>query len=110
MRNRRQQRVPDSLGFGGGPRTDHFARERSAIQRRSRSTRRKIRSTLGEAAKISQCTIFAYEFGNRPRTVSVTLTSSRFACPGSHRSAMARAAFAEHVVRETAQLIREESN
>jgi len=27
--------------------------------------------TLGEAPGISQCTIFAYEFGNRPRTVSV---------------------------------------
>ena len=30
-----------------------------------------VLNTLGEAAKISQCTIFAYEFGNRPRTVSV---------------------------------------
>jgi DNA-binding CsgD family transcriptional regulator len=30
-----------------------------------------ILKTLGEAAHISQCTIFAYEFGNRPRTVSV---------------------------------------
>lgn len=28
-------------------------------------------TTLSAAAKISQCTIFAYEFGNRPRTVSV---------------------------------------
>src|SRR6516165_12166090 len=26
---------------------------------------------LGDIAAISQCTIFAYEFGNRPRTVSV---------------------------------------
>ncbi|WP_250490842.1 LuxR C-terminal-related transcriptional regulator [Caballeronia sp. INML2] len=26
---------------------------------------------LGDVASISQCTIFAYEFGNRPRTVSV---------------------------------------
>lgn len=30
-----------------------------------------VLKTLGEAAQISQCTIFAYEFGNRPRTVSV---------------------------------------
>ncbi len=30
-----------------------------------------VLGTLGAAAKISQCTIFAYEFGNRPRTVSV---------------------------------------
>lgn len=30
-----------------------------------------VLNTLGDAAKISQCTIFAYEFGNRPRTVSV---------------------------------------
>lgn len=30
-----------------------------------------VLNTLGAAAKISQCTIFAYEFGNRPRTVSV---------------------------------------
>ena len=30
-----------------------------------------ILKTLGDAAQISQCTIFAYEFGNRPRTVSV---------------------------------------
>jgi DNA-binding CsgD family transcriptional regulator len=30
-----------------------------------------ILKTLGESAHISQCTIFAYEFGNRPRTVSV---------------------------------------
>jgi len=27
--------------------------------------------TLGPATSVSQCTIFAYEFGNRPRTVSV---------------------------------------
>jgi DNA-binding CsgD family transcriptional regulator len=26
---------------------------------------------LGDAAGISQCTVFAYEFGNRPRTISV---------------------------------------
>jgi hypothetical protein len=26
---------------------------------------------LGDVAAISQCTVFAYEFGNRPRTVSV---------------------------------------
>lgn len=30
-----------------------------------------ILRTLGGSAHISQCTIFAYEFGNRPRTVSV---------------------------------------
>ncbi|QAU34184.1 helix-turn-helix transcriptional regulator [Janthinobacterium sp. 17J80-10] len=30
-----------------------------------------VLNSLGDAAKISQCTIFAYEFGNRPRTVSV---------------------------------------
>jgi DNA-binding CsgD family transcriptional regulator len=30
-----------------------------------------VLKTLGKAAQISQCTIFAYEFGNRPRTVSV---------------------------------------
>jgi DNA-binding CsgD family transcriptional regulator len=30
-----------------------------------------VLNTLGKAARISQCTIFAYEFGNRPRTVSV---------------------------------------
>jgi DNA-binding CsgD family transcriptional regulator len=30
-----------------------------------------VLNTLGEPARISQCTIFAYEFGNRPRTVSV---------------------------------------
>jgi DNA-binding CsgD family transcriptional regulator len=30
-----------------------------------------VLNTLGDAARISQCTIFAYEFGNRPRTVSV---------------------------------------
>jgi DNA-binding CsgD family transcriptional regulator len=27
--------------------------------------------TLGSVAQIAQCTIFAYEFGNRPRTVSI---------------------------------------
>ncbi len=30
-----------------------------------------VLKTLGEVASISQCTVFAYEFGNRPRTVSV---------------------------------------
>ena len=30
-----------------------------------------VLNVLGEAGNISQCTIFAYEFGNRPRTVSV---------------------------------------
>ncbi|NML60123.1 helix-turn-helix transcriptional regulator [Massilia sp. RP-1-19] len=30
-----------------------------------------VLKTLAEPAKISQCTVFAYEFGNRPRTVSV---------------------------------------
>lgn len=30
-----------------------------------------VLGTLGDAVGISQCTIFAYEFGNRPRTVSV---------------------------------------
>lgn len=30
-----------------------------------------VLKTLSESAHISQCTIFAYEFGNRPRTVSV---------------------------------------
>ena len=30
-----------------------------------------VLKTLGDAVGISQCTIFAYEFGNRPRTVSV---------------------------------------
>ncbi|MGF6600239.1 DNA-binding CsgD family transcriptional regulator [Paraburkholderia sp. GAS448] len=30
-----------------------------------------ILKTLGAVASISQCTVFAYEFGNRPRTVSV---------------------------------------
>lgn len=30
-----------------------------------------VLDALGDAARISQCTIFAYEFGNRPRTVSV---------------------------------------
>lgn len=30
-----------------------------------------VLGTLGDAVDISQCTIFAYEFGNRPRTVSV---------------------------------------
>ncbi|WP_194711876.1 helix-turn-helix transcriptional regulator [Noviherbaspirillum soli] len=30
-----------------------------------------VLKTLGSVAQISQCTIFAYEFGNRPRTVSV---------------------------------------
>jgi DNA-binding CsgD family transcriptional regulator len=30
-----------------------------------------VLGTLGEGARISQCTVFAYEFGNRPRTVSV---------------------------------------
>ncbi len=30
-----------------------------------------VLNTFGESAHISQCTIFAYEFGNRPRTVSV---------------------------------------
>jgi DNA-binding CsgD family transcriptional regulator len=30
-----------------------------------------VLNTLGAATRISQCTIFAYEFGNRPRTVSV---------------------------------------
>jgi len=30
-----------------------------------------VLKTLGQAARISQCTVFAYEFGNRPRTVSV---------------------------------------
>lgn len=30
-----------------------------------------VLNSLGDTAKISQCTIFAYEFGNRPRTVSV---------------------------------------
>lgn len=30
-----------------------------------------ILKLVGEAAGISQCTVFAYEFGNRPRTVSV---------------------------------------
>jgi DNA-binding CsgD family transcriptional regulator len=30
-----------------------------------------VLNTFGAAARISQCTIFAYEFGNRPRTVSV---------------------------------------
>ncbi|PYE27748.1 hypothetical protein C7410_10179 [Paraburkholderia silvatlantica] len=26
---------------------------------------------LGPATSVTQCTVFAYEFGNRPRTVSV---------------------------------------
>lgn len=30
-----------------------------------------VLKTLGTAARISQCTIFAYEFGNRPRTLAV---------------------------------------
>lgn len=30
-----------------------------------------VLKTLGDVASISQCTVFAYEFGNRPRTVSV---------------------------------------
>jgi len=30
-----------------------------------------VLKTLGEGAQLAQCTIFAYEFGNRPRTVSV---------------------------------------
>ena len=30
-----------------------------------------ILKLLGDAAGISQCTVFAYEFGNRPRTISV---------------------------------------
>jgi DNA-binding CsgD family transcriptional regulator len=30
-----------------------------------------VLKTLAEPAKVSQCTVFAYEFGNRPRTVSV---------------------------------------
>jgi len=30
-----------------------------------------VLQTLGDEISVSQCTIFAYEFGNRPRTVSV---------------------------------------
>ena len=30
-----------------------------------------VLKTLGDVVPISQCTVFAYEFGNRPRTVSV---------------------------------------
>ncbi|WP_322014764.1 helix-turn-helix transcriptional regulator [Paraburkholderia sp. J12] len=30
-----------------------------------------VLNMLGPAASVSQCTVFAYEFGNRPRTVSV---------------------------------------
>ncbi len=30
-----------------------------------------VMKTLGDVAAVSQCTVFAYEFGNRPRTMSV---------------------------------------
>jgi len=30
-----------------------------------------VMNTLGDVATVSQCTVFAYEFGNRPRTISV---------------------------------------
>jgi hypothetical protein len=45
-----------------------------------------VLNTLGAAQKISQCTIFAYEFGNRPRAVSVADSrGGRFLSPCRRR-------------------------